>query len=376
MKKILLGTLLFLSTQIIAQEFDTKAPKAFLMDAKTGTVLLDKEGDIPMATASMSKLMTAYMVFDAIKRGELKPEDTFVVSENAWKKGGAKSGGSTMFLSPGQNVKVIDLIQGVIVQSGNDACIVIAENMAGTEDAFAQLMNIKAKELGLKNTHLKNATGLPEEGHEMSPRDLALLAQRIIQDFPEYYSIYAQTHFTYNHIKQGNRNPLLGAIPGADGLKTGHTQASGFGLVGSAQNDGRRLIMVINGLKSMKDRTQESRRLMAWGLSAFENVVLVPKNKVLDQIPVWLGKEKNVSVGLDKDLELTLRRGEKQFVKAKINFTTPLMAPLTKGERIGDFVLTLPNGKENTYPLIVKQDVQKVGLIGKIIAVVSSFFRK
>lgn len=374
MKKIFLGVICLLALALQAQEFDTLAPKAFLIDAQTGAILLNKEGDEPMPTASMSKLMTAYMVFDALKRGDLKPDTEFTVSENAWRKGGAKSGGSTMFLAPHQQVKVADLLRGVIIQSGNDACIVIAENMAGTEEAFANLMNVKAKELGLTQTTLKNATGLPEEGHMMSPRDLALLAQHIVNDFPEYYPIYSETSFTFNHIKQGNRNPLLGAVPGADGLKTGHTEASGYGLVGSATQDGRRLIMVVNGLKSMKQRTEESRRLMAWGLSSFENATVAQGKASLVEIPVWLGKQKTVAAGVEKPIILTLRRGEKQFLKAKIAYDTPVKAPVMAGQKIGELTLTSPNGNVSTYPLVALQEVKRVGIFGKIKAVIGSWF--
>ena len=255
MKRQLFLTLLASSiiVSVQAHAFDTTAKNALLMDAETGYVMLNKNADVPMPPASMSKLMTAYMIFDALKSGELSMDTEFTVSENAWRKGGAKSGSSTMFLKPNQKVKIKDLIRGIIVQSGNDACIVAAENMAGSEEIFADIMTRKAKDLGLSNASFKNATGLPQKGHEMSAADLAKLAQAIIRDFPEYYSIYSEKEFKYNGIKQGNRNPLLYGIEGADGLKTGHTEASGYGLTGSVKTaDGRRLIMVINGLKSMK----------------------------------------------------------------------------------------------------------------------------
>ena len=251
MKQILIFPLMSaLLFSVSSQAFETKATNALLLDADTGTVLFEKDADIPMPPASMSKLMTVYVLFEALKNGRLSMEDEFVVSENAWRIGGAASGGSTMFLNPGEKVKIKDLLRGIIIQSGNDACITVAENLAGSETAFAEILNEKAKELGLTGSSFKNATGLPDPQHRMTARDLAKLAQVLIQKFPEYYSIFSEKEFTYNGIKQDNRNPLLYRVGGADGLKTGHTIESGYGLTGALKTtDGRRLVVIVNGLK-------------------------------------------------------------------------------------------------------------------------------
>ena len=255
-----------------AQGFETRAAHAILVDAETDTVLLQHEADARMPPASMAKLMTMAVVFDALETGRLRLDDEFVVSENAWRNGGAKSGGSTMFAELGSTIRVEDLIHGVIVQSANDGCIIIAEGMAGTEASFAAMMNAEARKLGLTDSHFTNSTGLPDPEQYVTARDLATLAKHLIYDFPEYYAIYQQTEFTWNKIRQRNRNPLLEMGIGADGLKTGYTEESGYGLVGSASRDGQRLIMVINGTKSDKERAEEARKLMDWGFRAFERV--------------------------------------------------------------------------------------------------------
>ena len=377
MKRQLFLTLLASSVivSVQAHAFDTTAKNALLMDAETGYVMLNKNADVPMPPASMSKLMTAYMIFDALKSGELSMDTEFTVSENAWRKGGAKSGSSTMFLKPNQKVKIKDLIRGIIVQSGNDACIVAAENMAGSEEIFADIMTRKAKDLGLSNASFKNATGLPQKGHEMSAADLAKLAQAIIRDFPEYYSIYSEKEFKYNGIKQGNRNPLLYGIEGADGLKTGHTEASGYGLTGSVKTaDGRRLIMVINGLKSMKDRSTESKRLIGWGMAAFENVTMYRSGQVVDTVPVWLGTVSEVPATVEVPLTVTVMKGPEPDVKAEIHYMQPVSAPVQKGQKLGQVIVRGPDNQVKTADLIAAESVEKVGYWGKLKAVISSWF--
>lgn len=377
MKRQLFLTLLASSVivSVQAHAFDTTAKNALLMDAETGYVMLNKNADVPMPPASMSKLMTAYMIFDALKSGELSMDTEFTVSENAWRKGGAKSGSSTMFLKPNQKVKIKDLIRGIIVQSGNDACIVAAENMAGSEEIFADIMTRKAKDLGLSNASFKNATGLPQKGHEMSAADLAKLAQAIIRDFPEYYSIYSEKEFKYNGIKQGNRNPLLYGIEGADGLKTGHTEASGYGLTGSVKTaDGRRLIMVINGLKSMKDRSTESKRLIGWGMAAFENVTMYRSGQVVDTVPVWLGTVSEVPATVEVPLTVTVMKGSEPDVKAEIHYMQPVSAPVQKGQKLGQVIVRGPDNQVKTADLIAAESVEKVGYWGKLKAVISSWF--
>ncbi|MGN1063662.1 MAG: D-alanyl-D-alanine carboxypeptidase family protein, partial [Alphaproteobacteria bacterium] len=255
------------------------------------------------------------------------------------------------------------------------ACIVAAEGMAGDEEVFAALMTQKAKELGLKNTTFKNATGLPHPEHLMSSHDLALLAKALIQNFPEYYPIYSEKEFTYNNIKQGNRNPLLYTMDGADGLKTGHTQASGFGLTGSVKTqDGRRLIMVINGLKSMKERSSEAQKLMGYGLSAFENVLVFHKDKPIEDIPVWYGDAETVPAVLNQDLVLTVARGEQTGVVSKIIYDTPIVAPIQKGQTIGQVMVTTPNNQIKTVDLVAAKDIAPVGYFGKIKKILSGWF--
>lgn len=379
MKKYLISTILgcALFVSFSADAFETKAKYALLMDADTGYVMLNKKADVAMPPASMSKLMTAYMIFENLKQGKLTLDTEFTVSENAWKKGGAKSGSSTMFLKPNQKVKVQDLIRGIIIQSGNDACIVAAENIAGSEEVFADIMTRKAKELGLTNATFKNATGLTQKGHEMSSFDLAKLAQALIRDFPEYYPIYSEKEFKYNGIKQGNRNPLLYDVEGADGLKTGHTEASGYGLTGSAKlQDGRRLIMVINGLKSMAARREESKRLIGWGSGAFENITMYKSGDTVDAIPVWLGVSETVPATVNRDLTVTVPRGGAIDVKAEIHYNQPVQAPITKGQKLGQVIVRGPDNQAQTADLIAASDVQKVGYFGKLKAIVLSWFGK
>lgn len=371
MKKLLLVALTLSVLSVQAEELETVATHAFLMDAQTGAVLYQKKADERMHPASMSKLMTAYLLFEALKKGQYTLDTEFTVSDNAWKKGGAKTGGSTMFLEPKQSVKIRDLLRGIIVQSGNDACIVVAEGMAGSEEAFAQMMTEKAKHLGLQNSSFRNATGLTDPNHLMSSRDLAILARHLINDFPEYYPIYSEKEFTYNKIKQQNRNPLLTQMPGADGLKTGHTEESGYGLTGSMKTyDGRRLIMVINGLKTMSDRAKESQKIMSWGAANFENAhILSPEKKVAD-VSVWLGTKTTVAAVPKDELIYTINKWNTPQITSKVRFQSPVKAPVTAGQKLGEILTTLPDGKIITTDLIAQHDVPKLGYFAKIKALI------
>ena len=292
------GLLLVLAALVLlpvlpASAIETPARQALLMDMNTGAVLFEKNADEPMPPASMSKLMTVYIVFERIRDGRLELDDTLPVSENAWRKGGAASGGSTMFLEPGASVKVEDLIQGIVVQSGNDASIVIAEGLANDEAAFAREMTARAHELGLRNSTFRNATGWPDPEHLTTARDLALLAHLTIEHFPEYYRYYSEKEFTYNGIRQGNRNPLLYKDLGADGLKTGHTEASGYGLTASAKQGDRRLVLVLNGLGDVRQRASEAERLFSWGFREFDNYALFKTGEEVCTAEVWLGQAKS-----------------------------------------------------------------------------------
>lgn len=312
-----------------------KAEEAILMDARTGRVLFEKNADQPVPPASMSKLMTMIMVFEALRSGTLTLDQKFKVSQDAWKRGGAPSGGSTMYAELNSEVALEDLIKGVVVHSANDACIVIAENMAGSEPAFAELMTTRARELGATNATFKNATGLPDPGHQMSVRDLAILARYIINTFPEYYKYYSIPEFTWNNITQQNRNPLLKDYPGADGMKTGYTKEAGYGLIGSAQRDGRRLIMVIAGLKTINERRQEAQGLLDWGFKQFRTVDVYAKGDRVGQARVWGGTERHVALLAAGDVRVALTPQEKEMAEVKLAYTGPLIAPVEAGQQVG-----------------------------------------
>ena len=374
MKKILIfpfmSALLF---SVSAQAFETKATNALLLDGDTGSVLFEKEADVPMPPASMSKLMTVYVVFEALKEGRLSMEDEFVVSENAWRTGGATSGGSTMFLNPGEKVKIKDLLRGIIIQSGNDACITVAENFAGSESAFAEILNEKAKEIGLTGSMFKNATGLPNPNHRMTARDLARLAQVLIQKFPEYYSIFSEKEFTYNGIRQDNRNPLLYRVGGADGLKTGHTIESGYGLTGALKTtDGRRLIVIVNGLKSIRERDEESSKLATYGMAGFKVITLISKDKLVEKIPVWLGTEDFVEVITEKEVKVTLPRSKKE-PKVSIVYDTPVTAPIKKGDVLAHLVIKDENINTKVN-LLATKDIEKAGYFKRVKQIILSWF--
>ena len=300
-----------------AEPLVTNAKHVYIVDYQTGAVIFDKMGDEQLFPASMSKLMTAYMLFDALKRGDVKLTDTFHVSQKAWAIQGSK-----MFVDIDSDVKIEDLIRGMVIQSGNDACIVIAEGLAGSEEAFAERMNAKAKEIGLTGSHFTNATGWPDPNHYMTAHDLAILANHLITDFPEYYHFYSEKEFTWHGIKQGNRNPLLYKDFGADGLKTGHTEDAGFGLTASVKRDNRRIIMVLNGLGSMQARADEGRRMMDWAFRETENVQVAKAGQRLEDAPVWMGQSPTVPLALPGDYVVTLPRGAKDTLQAKAVFDT------------------------------------------------------
>ncbi|OPZ78503.1 MAG: D-alanyl-D-alanine carboxypeptidase DacC precursor [Alphaproteobacteria bacterium ADurb.Bin438] len=381
-KKILIALLIILSSiNVNAQSIMTNAKYAVITDTTSNIDLLNKNADEQMPPASMSKLMTVYMIFDRIKSGVLSLDEGFRVSDRAWKVGGAKTGGSTMFLKPQSKVSIGDLLRGVIIQSGNDACIVLAEGVAGTEEEFVRLMNEKAAELGLKNSHFTNVTGLPDKNHYMSARDLAILASHIINDFPELYTIYQETEFTHNKIRQENRNPLLyiRSLKGvADGLKTGHTEVSGYGLVGSAKINDRRIVMVINGLNSNRARSKEAETLINWGLKEFENRTLYKRGDRVTSLPVWLGDVKEVSATVDKNLVVTLPKMKRKDTKIEVVYESPLKAPIKKGDKIGRIIVTNPVFDKQTQEadLLAGEDILKQGYRGKFKAVLKYFLKQ
>jgi D-alanyl-D-alanine carboxypeptidase (penicillin-binding protein 5/6) len=315
--------------------FETTAPHAILVDAKSGTVFFEKSADELIEPASMSKLMTMTLVFEALKAGELKLDQEFVISENAWRKGGTSSGGSTMYANVNTKVKLIDLMRGSMIQSANDACIAMAEGMAGSEEEFALRMTKRGKELGLQHAVFRNVTGLPKPQNLASVRDLTVLARHIISDFPEYYKIYGEREFTWNKITQRNRNPLLLDYPGADGMKTGYIKEAGYGLVGSAVRDGRRLILVVAGLKSINERKEEAQKLLDWGFRQFKIVDVYAAGDVVSKARVWGGASRWVDLVVKQDLRLALSAKEQESVEVELSYAGPLMAPVKAGDQIG-----------------------------------------
>ena len=315
--------------------FETTAPHAILVDAKSGSVFFEKNADDLVQPASMSKLMTMVMVFEALKAGTVTEETEFPISVNAWKRGGTSSGGSTMYANVNTNVRLIDLMHGAMIQSANDACIAIAEGMAGSEDEFSARMTKRAKELGLQNAVFRNVTGLPKPENRASVRDLTILARYIISEFPEYYKIYGKPEFTWNKITQKNRNPLLLEYPGADGVKTGFIREAGYGLVGSAVRDGRRLILVVAGVSSIAERKEEAQKLLDWGFRQFKTVEVYAAGDVVSKARVWGGTSRWVDLVIKQDLRLALSAKEQESVEVKLSYAGPLIAPVKAGAPIG-----------------------------------------
>ena len=355
-----------------AVAMDTVAREAILIDNQTGAVLFEKDADALMPPASMSKLMTVYMVFARLKEGSLSLDEEFVVSENAWRKGNWASGGSTMFLEPGQRVRVEDLLQGIIVQSGNDACVVVAEALAGSEDAFAEMMTEKAREIGLKNSTFRNASGWPHPEHRMTARDLATLAKRTIKDFPEFYHYYSERQFTYNNHTQHNRNELLGKGIGVDGLKTGHTENAGYGLTASAERRDQRLILVVNGLPNKRARREEPQRLLEWGFREFKNYALFKAGEEVAKVDIWLGNKAQVPLVVTDEMLLTLPRKERAGMKVTVDYQTPVPAPVKAGDKLGTLTLTFPEREAIQIPLLAGDGAERLGLFGRVMSALRS----
>jgi D-alanyl-D-alanine carboxypeptidase (penicillin-binding protein 5/6) len=316
-------------------QFQTPAPFVVLMDADSGSVLFEKNGDELMAPSSMAKLMTAEVVFNEIKSGRLKLDEEFPISEDAWRRGGAPSHSSSMFAELHSRVKVEDLIHGMIIQSANDACLALAEGISGNEATFVQKMNKRAQELGLTKAHFSNATGLPDPKLRVTSHELGRLAQHIIHTYPEFYPIFAEKEFTWNKIRQQNRDPLLNMGIGADGLKTGFTNEGGFGLVGSAVQNGERLIVVVNGLRSDKERADEARKLLEFGFHGFENRILFAEGQTIGEARLFGGASRNVRLVAPGTIAVRIPRGATERILARIVYTGPVPAPVTEGQPIG-----------------------------------------
>jgi len=348
--------------------FDTIARQALIIDAETDAVLLEKHADERMVPSSMLKLMTLYIIFDMLKRGRLQLKQELPISERAWKMQGSK-----MFVQIGTQVPVEALLRGVIVQSGNDATVALAEGVAGSEAQFVELMAAKARELGMKDSTFRNATGWPDPEQRMSSRDLAKLARRLIIDFPEYYPMFNERSFTWNGITQENRNTLLTRVPGGDGLKTGHTEEAGFGIVASAKRGNRRLIMVVNGLPSMKARGEEGERLLEWGFREFDNITLFKAGEVIEDVPVYLGTRPGVPLVGGRDVIVTVPRNWQETMQAKLRYKAPIPAPVLKGQELGRLEISGRGVPNLSLPLLAGADVEKRGMLGRIPAVIGGF---
>lgn len=347
---------------------ETEAREAVLVDAESGRVLFEKNADELMPPSSMTKVMTLYLVFERLADGRLTMEDTLPVSERAWRKGGSK-----MFVEVGDRVSIENLLRGIIIQSGNDACIVVAEGLSGTEDAFAREMTKRGREIGLTSSTFKNSTGWPDPEHRMTARDLNLLALRTILDFPQYYHYFAETDFTWSDITQSNRNPLLYKNMGADGLKTGHTQEAGYGLTASAVRDGRRLVLVVNGLPSERARSEESERLIEWGFREFSNYELFSAGEEVDRAEVWLGAEESVPLTLAEPVMATLSQREHEEMTVSVLYDAPVPAPITEGQELAVLRISAPGMDPMEYPLYAATDVEKVGPFGRMFEITKHF---
>lgn len=368
MKKILriLAATLALTMPALAQaDFDTKAKFAILMDEDSGTVIFQKDADLPMEPASMAKLMTIAVVFNEIRSGRLSMADMFFVSEHAWRTGGAASGGSTMFAELNSQISVEDLIRSVIIQSGNDAAIILAEGIAGSETSFAAMMNELGEDIGLTDSHFTNPTGLPDPEMYVTARDLADLARYLIQQFPEYYHYFSEPEMEWNGIKQPNRNSLVELGIGVDGLKTGHTEAAGYGSVISTDEGGRRLVAVLHGLTSMAQRTEEGRKLITWGARAFERVAAYPEGAVVAYANVYGGSSPSVGLVGKGEVALYLPRGSRKCLNAQVNYTGPLSPPVMQGDQIAELRVFCDDQLVQTAPLYAAETVGEGDLVRK-----------
>src|SRR6185312_2934093 len=353
-----------LATSAAAQKkdeggFQTPVPHAILIEAESGSVLFERGADDLIFPASLAKLATAEYVFNELKRGRIKLTDEYVVSENAWRKGGAPSHGSTMFAALHSRVPVGDLLQGLIVQSANDACIVLAEALAGNETEFGRKLTARARELGLAKSVFTNSNGLPDPNEKVTSRELAMLARHIILEYPDYYKIFSQPDFTWNKIRQQNRNPLLATLDGADGLKTGFTKEAGYGLVGSAVQNGLRLIAVVNGLKTAKDRADEAKKLLEWGFRNFEHRILFAEGQTLGEAKVFGGDKGSVPLVADGAVQIMVPRAGGEKLVARIVYSGPVPAPVKVDQPLGTLKIWRDNNLVLQVPLKTASAVAK-----------------
>lgn len=353
-----------------AQPFDTKAGQAILVDAGTHTILFSKDADKLIPPASLAKLMTMEVVFHALRSGEISMDTTYKVSEHAWRRGGAPSGTSTMFAALGSSIRVEDLIQGVIIQSANDGCIILAEGMEGSEEKFAERMNKRAREIGLTRSTFKNPHGLPEEGQMVTMRELAMLAQHLWREYPEFYRFYAQRDFTWNKIFQRNRNPLLAMDIGADGLKTGYTEASGYAIVGSVERDGRRLFAAMSGMATDKERGEEARKLLEWGLKAFDRKEVFADGEIVGDARVYGGEKSGVALHARQPVGVMLPKEGRDRVSARIVYQGPVVAPVEAGQPVGALKVWVGDHVVQETPLFAAEAVGRGSLSSRALGAV------
>jgi len=362
-KFVLFAFVALLPVAAAAELPESTARAAILIDSDTGTVLYEKNADERMPTASMSKVMTGYMVFEALKAGRLTLDSKVRVSERAWRMEGSRT-----YLDLGSEVRVEDLIKGMVIQSGNDAAVALAEAVGGTEEGFASMANERARQLGMKNSSFANASGMPNPNHYSTARDLALLAYHVIHEYPEYYKYDSELEFRYNNINQQNRNPLLRMNIGADGVKTGHTDESGYSLIGSAVQNGRRLILVVMGMPTVKERSDEAARLMQWGFSSTGVYTLLKPNQVVENAAVWMGIAPSVPVMVRDEVKVTLTREARSSLKAEVVMNEPVPAPIASGQQVGVVRVTAPGIEMQEYPVFAQAEVPELGFLGRLTA--------
>ena len=370
--KIIFCILFFYSTPVFS--FDTDSEYAFLIDYKTDQILFEKNSNKKIFPASMSKLMTLYVLFDYLDKGLLNMDDEFIISENAWRKGGAISDSSTMFAEVSSYVSIENLIRGIVIQSGNDACIAIAEGISGSEDLFAIEMNFFTQKLGMKDSNFKNSTGLHHKEHYTSARDLVILAKALISDFPQYYHFFSEENFTWNDIFQPNRNNLLKDNIGVDGLKTGKTDQSGFSMIVSSFINQTRLIAVLGGLPSKEKRTSEMRKLINYGQKAFKRSLVFKANQVIDNVEVWGGEESFADLAVSDDINLLLDIRGRRFLNARYLYNSPITAPIKKGDTIGKIIILNDDEIIIESNLISNKDIDSSNFIKRAIDAMGYLF--
>lgn len=364
--RLTLTLLALLLASLPAQAFDTRASSAYVLDVTTGTVLMEKNAEVALPPASMSKLMTITLLFEALEDGRVSMSTPFGVSQRA-----QDMGGSTMFLNKTDRPSVEELIQGIIVQSGNDACVAVAEGLGGTEEAFARMMTERAKELGMENSSFGNASGWPDPRQRMSMKDLAILANHLIVDFPQFYPYFSQREFHYKNRapdNRFNRNPLLTLGIGADGLKTGHTNEAGYGLVGSARQGNRRIVFVISGMTSAKERAEEAEAIVNWAFRQFAMKTPVKAGERVAEVPVWLGDAATVGLTTNEDVSLLVSAVDRNPLKAEIKWVGPTEAPISAGQQLAEMIIARPDLPDQVVPLVAAEDVGAAG-VGKRIGV-------